>query len=57
MRNEEKERLYYELKAFADMVVSGDRAGHDRQLEHSLLVQKILDEARRQVGIRVIDRA
>ena len=55
--NEEKERLYYELKAFADMVVSGDRAGHDRQLEHSLLVQKILDEARRQVGIRVIDRA
>ena len=54
--NREKERLYDELKAFTDMILSGDRKSHEQQLDHSLMVQKILDEARRQAGIKIAGR-
>lgn len=45
--NAVKERLYYELRAFADMVERNDRQQHRQQLLHSLMVQKILDTARK----------
>lgn len=51
--NEKTERLYYELRAFTDMVLSHDMAENDRNLEHSLMVQQILDEARKQAGIYI----
>ncbi len=40
------ERLYYELAAFAEYYEKQDQAAFDRQLEHSLLVMEVLDQAR-----------
>jgi predicted dehydrogenase len=51
--NEGKPRLYYELKTFADMVAGTDMEAYNRYCQHTLDVQAILDEARRQVGIEV----
>ena len=46
-------RLYYELKYFSDIVKNNRLEENRRMLEHSLNVQKILDEARRQAGIEI----
>lgn len=46
-----KPRLYYEMKAFMDMVESGDQEASDRANQHTLDVMEVLDEARRQAGI------
>lgn len=51
--NEKQERLYYELQSFTDMVLNQDHRKNEENLEHSLLVQQILDEARRQAGIYI----
>ena len=52
--NEDMPRLYYELRTFMDLVLAGDEAAretmHGYNL-HTLAVQEILDEARRQAGI------
>lgn len=47
-----QERLYYELAAFADYYERQDQAAFDRQLDHSLLVMEILDQARRDIAGR-----
>lgn len=52
--NERKERFYYELCAFVRMVETQDHRFHEEQLERSLAVQRILDEARRQAGIEIL---
>lgn len=52
--NEAKGRLYYELKAFADMVTALDLKLNQSRLEHSLAVQRILDMARKQVGLEIL---
>lgn len=44
--NKEPERLYYELRAFADMYGANDFSACKRALEHTLIVQKVLDHAR-----------
>jgi predicted dehydrogenase len=49
--NEGKPRLYHELRAFVDMVTAQDEETCRRRCAHTLDVQEILDEARRQVGI------
>lgn len=51
--NKVREPLYYELRNFVDVMLSKDDDAHNRQLEHSLAVQHILDEARRQVGVEI----
>jgi predicted dehydrogenase len=51
--NEGMPRLYYELKAFADMVLEQNRERFEQCAQHTLEVQEVLDEARRQVGIEV----
>lgn len=51
--NEGRPRLYYELKEFAEMVLAGDRERCGRYLRHTLDVQEILDEARRQAGMDI----
>jgi len=51
--NNNKERLYDELKAFTDMYLQKDYTKNCKQLNHSLQVMAILDEARRQAGIEV----
>lgn len=48
-----EERLYYEQRAFADIIRQKDWAMNEQMLSHSLTVQKILDEARKQVGIEI----
>lgn len=48
--NAEPERLYYELRAFADMVNRGDREFCQQRLEHSLAAQRVLDLACSAVG-------
>lgn len=48
-----EERLYYEQKAFVDMVIHEDFHANETYMKHSLLVQRILDEARTQVGIEI----
>ncbi|MGN0159088.1 MAG: Gfo/Idh/MocA family protein [Brotaphodocola sp.] len=45
--NQEENRLYYELRAFADMVKTQDRERNRQNLNHTLMVQKILDAARK----------
>jgi predicted dehydrogenase len=44
-------RLYYELRAFADMAGSEDWESINRCADHTLAVQEILDVARKQVGL------
>lgn len=51
--NVEKERLFYELRTFVDMVKENDYDRNIEQMNHSLLVMKILDSARKQVGIEI----
>ncbi len=52
--NNQEDRLYHELAAFRDMCLGKDYALRDRMLSQSLDVMKILDEARRQVGVMVL---
>lgn len=49
--NEGMPRLYYELRVFADMVMSKNYEEAKRYNQHTLDVMEILDEARQQVGI------
>lgn len=49
-----RERLYHELRRFADIMLAEDHAAGERALEHSIAVQRILDEAREQVGIEIV---
>ena len=51
--NEGKERLYYELQEFSD-AIHGNKEVFAIYDQHTLDVQEILDEARRQVGVEVI---
>ncbi len=50
--NEGMPRLYYELKVFVNMAVNGNFKESGRYNRHTLDVMEILDEARRQVGIK-----
>lgn len=54
---EERERLFYELRHFVSAMGSGDLATRDIALEHSLTVQRILDEARAQASIEIVRSA
>ncbi|OUP09219.1 Gfo/Idh/MocA family oxidoreductase [Collinsella sp. An2] len=47
-------RLYHELRRFAEIMHMGDYAAGEQALRHSVAVQRILDEARRQVGVPVV---
>jgi predicted dehydrogenase len=49
--NDNKPRLYFELKTFVDMVERADFESYDRYCRHTLSVQKILDVARSQIGM------
>lgn len=49
--NEGMPRLYYELRVFADMVMSKNYEEAREYNQHTLDVMEILDEARRQVNI------
>lgn len=51
--NEEKKRLYFELKYFAELVKRKDFAEAERRNRQTLEVMKILDEGRMQVGVKV----
>jgi predicted dehydrogenase len=51
--NKHEERLYDELQAFYRMVESKDYSLNLEQMERSLCVMRILDEARSQVGIEI----
>lgn len=43
---ERKERLFYELKTFAEYYERGDKEAFEKRLDHSLTVMEVLDEAR-----------
>ena len=51
--NEQKERLYYELESFVDMVNRNDFEKNIEKMNHSLKVMKILDKARKYAGIEI----
>lgn len=51
--NGREERLYHELRAFLSMMERQDFAMRDNALSASLTVMEILDEARRQCGIKI----
>lgn len=53
--NDAPERLYYELARFADIFVRRDRQACRDAMDRSLLVQALLDGARRQAGIPIMD--
>lgn len=48
------DRFYYELETFQQIVANQDTKLSHEKLNQSLLVMKILDEARRQAGIRIL---
>lgn len=48
------DRFYYELVTFQQIVANQDTKLSHEKLNQSLLVMKILDEARRQAGIRIL---
>ena len=52
--NEVSERFYYELVTFEQMCQKKDVIFCAERLEQSLIVMKILDEARRQAGIEIL---
>lgn len=51
--NEIPERFYYELQAFYKMCIENNMELCDMRLSQTLSVMKILDEARKQVGIKI----
>ena len=51
--NLEKERLFYELLEFIDMTENDDYSRNIKQMNHSLNVMKILDDARKYAGIEI----
>ncbi|MGM9537938.1 MAG: Gfo/Idh/MocA family protein [Candidatus Onthomonas sp.] len=53
--NAEKERLFYELLTFSELVSAADFETCREQLRHSLDVQRIVDEARMQAGIPILE--
>lgn len=48
-----RHRMYFELMQFAKLAETGDMDAAGRQNDHSLAVMEILDEARRQAGVKV----
>ncbi|MBE6051757.1 MAG: Gfo/Idh/MocA family oxidoreductase [Clostridium sp.] len=55
--NEHKERLYYELESFVDMVNKNDHEKNVEQMNHSLKVMEILDKARKYAGIKIKNKS
>ena len=50
--NGEKPRMYFELAAIAEIIIKKDTERFEKAAEQSLQVMEILDEARRQAGIK-----
>lgn len=48
----DKDEYYYEVAEFMDLVLSGRRESSVNTLENSLITLEIIDEVRRQLGIR-----
>ena len=48
----DKDEYYYEVAEFIDLVLSGKRQSGINSHEHSLITLEIIDEVRRQLGIR-----
>ena len=48
----DKDEYYYEVAEFIDLVLSRKRQSGINSHEHSLITQEIIDEVRRQLGIR-----
>ena len=48
----DKDEYYYEVEEFIDLVLSGKRQSGINSHEHSLITLEIIDEVRRQLGIR-----
>ena len=48
----DKDEYYYEMAEFIDLVLSGKRQSGINSHEHSLITLEIIDEVRRQLGIR-----
>lgn len=48
----DKDEYYYEIAEFIDLVLSGERQSTINSHEHSLITLEIIDEVRRQLGIR-----
>ena len=48
----DKDEYYYEMAEFIDLVLSGKRQSRINSHEHSLITLEIIDEVRRQLGIR-----
>ena len=48
----ELDEYYYEVAEFIDLVLSGKRQSGINSHEHSLITLEIIDEVRRQLGIR-----
>jgi predicted dehydrogenase len=46
--NQDMPRLYFELRRFTDMMLEKDVATYENCCRHTLMVQQVLDEARRQ---------
>ena len=51
----DKDEYYYEVEEFIDLVLSGKRQSGINSHEHSLITLEIIDEVRRQLGIRYPD--
>ena len=48
----DKDEYYYEVAEFIDLVLSGERQSLINSHEHSLITLEIIDEVRRQLGVR-----
>ena len=48
----DKDEYYYEVAEFIDLVLSGRRQSAVNSHENSLITLEIIDEVRRQLGIR-----
>lgn len=48
----DKDEYYYEIAEFINLVLSGERQSEINSHEHSLITIEIIDEVRRQLGIR-----
>ena len=53
---DEQHRLYHELNYLIDAVKRSDRAAMERARRQTLAVMKVLDEARRQVGLPTLEQ-
>ena len=48
------DRMYYELKTFADWLEAKDTSSFDKMNEHTLVVMDIIDQARKFAGIKIV---